>query len=475
MKFRGKIMLSMVALMALLFGIGGSILISISFSSALHREQEAAAASYEMITNTLQLLNDINSWEDGNDVSDSLDEVMDVGGVSWEGRRLSGDGCVYSLTGVRQEEFLDLSGSTDESHYAIGFTENGNGRQLMQISGTLAIGEEALRLDLLRDISSVYETRAEQNRVFYRIYAVILVLCLLLSYIVARVLTANLSKLSCAAREFARGNLSFRSHIDTPDEIGSLARDFDDMAERLETSIAELKDAMKRQEEFMGSFSHELKTPMTSVIGYADLIRRQALSEEECAEAANYIFSEGKRLENLSQKLLSVCLLKKEPIVMKPCSPKEIISTLLEHLRPIYREEGISLSSDCEAGDCRMEPDLMQTVLVNLLDNARKAIQGGEEDAPGKCAGHITLQSRMTADGCVISCTDNGCGIPEESLKHLTEAFYRVDKSRSRALGGAGLGLTLCQKIAALHGGELSAQSDPKKGTTITVTIRSGR
>ena len=124
-------------------------------------------------------------------------------------------------------------------------------------------------------------------------------------------MTMPLNKVSRTARALASGHLESRVNSKTPDEIGQLGSDFDHMADRLEENIVELKMAMEQQDRFMGSFAHELKTPMTSIIGYADLLRSQALNEDETQEAANYIFSEGKRLESLSLKLLDLLMMKK--------------------------------------------------------------------------------------------------------------------------------------------------------------------
>ena len=119
-------------------------------------------------------------------------------------------------------------------------------------------------------------------------------------------LTRPLDKLSGTARALAAGDLTCRANIQTGDEIGQLAREFDAMAARQESHVAALTATMEGQDRFIHSFTHELKTPMTSILGYADLLRRGTLSPEDQANAANYIFSEGKRLERLSLKLMDL-------------------------------------------------------------------------------------------------------------------------------------------------------------------------
>lgn len=212
----------------------------------------------------------------------------------------------------------------------------------------------------------------------------------------------------------------------------------------------------------MGSFAHELKTPMTSIIGYADLLRSQSLDEQEAQEAANYIFSEGKRLEALSIKLLDLLMVKHQPPTLKATRMATVIESLASHLQPVYQQSGITLQCRCQDGLCCLDPDLFRSVLVNLLDNARKALPDG---------GNIYVLGDQTQDGYRVRVLDNGRGMPEEATRHLTEAFYRVDKARSRAQGGAGLGLTLCSRIIELHKGTISFASREGNGTCVTIIL----
>ena len=279
-------------------------------------------------------------------------------------------------------------------------------------------------------------------------------------------LARPLKTLTAATKKISEGDLKCRSGIKSRDEFGQLSESFDAMAQRLEESMNEMQDSVRRREEFMGSFAHEMKTPMTSIIGYADFIRSGSLDEEEQMNAANYIFSEGKRLESLSAKLLDIIVMNNRKIELRSVSPAQLISHLVEYLKPIYSQEGIVLQYKCEEGECLLEPDLVKSLVSNLIDNSRKSFTDG---------GNIYLRSRMLPDGCEIRVLDNGPGIPPEAIDHLTEAFYRVDKSRSRMQGGAGLGLALCSDIAKLHNGTLRIESRIGNGTEVTAELHGGR
>ena len=207
---------------------------------------------------------------------------------------------------------------------------------------------------------------------------------------------------------------------------------------------------------------------MTSLIGYADLLRSGTLTAGEQSEAVGYIYSEGKRLENLSRKLLDLLVLKQNDLPLIEISPADLIGELVERLRPLFAKIGVAVSSDCQKGTCYLEPDLVWSLLLNLADNAQKAMENG---------GVLRFDLKMLSDGCKIRVLDTGRGIPKESLVHLTEAFYRVDKARSRAQGGFGLGLALCQEIAALHNGSIRFENrtDGVRGACVTVELRGGR
>ena len=212
----------------------------------------------------------------------------------------------------------------------------------------------------------------------------------------------------------------------------------------------------------MGGFAHELKTPLTSIIGYADLLRGHEMSDSDKQEAANYIFMEGRRLEVLSLKLLDLIVLKKRDFTFLPISIAQIVEDAAQLVRPVLQKRGVGLRYYCDAGVCKIEPDLFMSLLLNLIDNARKAIDG---------TGEITIRSQTEAGECKIRITDDGRGIPEDELHKIKDAFYRVDKSRSRAQGGVGLGLRLCDEIAALHGGEISFESEVGVGTIVTIKL----
>ncbi len=464
MKFRLKTTCCMLTLMALFFGAGGSALISVTFQNSLLQEKRAAQESYRMILNTLQVVNSMDSWSDEKDISETLEQLsaQDAFGAALQ---LHSETKTLYSKGPAAAHFVNLTGQTDTTHLACTIFSTPEAYYYLQLSGSFYIDKDIYYLDAAYNISSIYETRRQQQEIYQYIFIILLAACACFSYILAFFLTRPLARLSKASREIACGNYDYRSNIKSNDEIGAVSRDFDLMADHLQNSIEELREAMDRQNQFIGNFTHELKTPMTSIIGYADLLRGQTLAKEDEAEAAEYIFSEGKRLERLSLKLLDIFVSKQDAWTLTKASPAKIITALTGYLKHGLLLEHIELDCDCEEGYCQLDTDFFGSLLVNLIENARKALPDG---------GQISVHSAMTSDGCRIQVKDNGKGIPEESITHITEAFYRVDKSRSRAQGGAGLGLTLCAEIARMHNGTISFQSSEGMGTLVTVELKGG-
>lgn len=471
MKFRWKITLCMLALLSVLFGIGGSLLISESFQNSLEREKEAAFGVYRMVWSTLQIVNNLDPYLDQEAIKQTIEQLTSQKRTSWQNLRLSTkDEIIYESTATATylPTLLVISGQTPQPGECLFYTAKGDdGAYYLALLGAAQTSNEiVLYLYMTQDITDLYKTRRLQQQSYLQVFFILQLLCAVLAYTVSRLLTAPLQELSLTSRAIASGELTSRVKLYSNDEISAVAEDFNNMAAQMEDKVRELNEVIANQEQFVGSFAHEMKTPMTSLIGYADLLRSGVLNQQEQAEAAYYIYAEGKRLENLSRKLLELLVLKHKDLPLIKVRPADLIEGLIERLQPICRQSKITLSCDCQKGACYLEPDLVWSLLLNLADNARKAMENG---------GHIHFKLQMLPDGCRIYVLDNGHGIPEQALAHLTEAFYRADKARSRQQGGFGLGLALCQEIVALHNGQIKFANRPDGGSCVIVELRGGR
>ncbi|MCC8077352.1 MAG: HAMP domain-containing histidine kinase [Oscillospiraceae bacterium] len=233
----------------------------------------------------------------------------------------------------------------------------------------------------------------------------------------------------------------------------------------LERGVDNLENVASRREEFIASFAHELKTPLTAIIGYADMLRSKDMTPKSRFTAAGYIFSEGKRLEALFLKLMDIIVAGRQEFELKRFEVGYFIRSIAAVTVPSLSEDGITLDMRWEPGVIEVEPDLFKTLLINLVDNARKASRRNSA---------IELFGKVEDDGYAIYVRDHGRGMPQEELSRITEPFYMIDKSRSRAQNGAGLGLALCQRIAELHATKLEYESEEGKGTTVRILVNGG-
>ena len=464
-----RISLIMTVLMALLFSVGNTIIIHRSYMSSLDREEQEAVDNLQMVNSVFKLSYESTGQLNENQILKTLRSLgtyktsTDVFLLYKDNELIYGN-LQNKEINVDLNSILESMGDEDEG-ISVYYKSDDNGLRYIVSSSVISVDEDKYIICVCRNIDNVILLRKKLYGLFVPSFLVILVVTAIVSWIISSIIVMPLNKLKKATREIADGNLSYRSNIDTDDEIGELSANFDKMAEELDHNVTLLKEAAEEKDRFMGAFTHELKTPMTSIIGYSELLRTQNLSEEDRDDALNYIYSESKRLESMSLKLLQLFVSDKEKLELKKVCPKDMVEDIVTHLRPTLEEQNIKIICRTEDGLANLEPDLVRTLIINLIDNARKAMDK---------KGRIRVDQKFEEGNVVFIITDNGKGMPKEALDHITEAFYRIDKSRSRRQGGAGLGLSLVKKIVDMHDGSIHFTSEEGIGTVVTVRLKGG-
>ena len=311
------------------------------------------------------------------------------------------------------------------------------------------------------DISKTVAGFDSMRQVFFRCYGLGMAAGMALLGFLSAFLSGSLKRMAEAACRMARGDYQERLVVRGRDEIGELAGSFNRLAAAVEEKIQKLQEAAREKEDFVANFAHELKTPLTSIIGYADMIYQKELSREEVRKASGYIWNEGMRLEALSLKLMDLTVLGRQDFILQEMPSEELLRDVAEGLEPVLREKRVELSFRAQAAYIRVEYDLFKSLLINLMDNSVK----------GGCS-RIELLGEAEGEEYRISVRDDGCGIRKEELSRITEAFYMVDKARSRKWHGAGLGLALAERIANIHGGGLVFESEEGSGTTVSFCLK---
>ncbi|MBU3092768.1 HAMP domain-containing histidine kinase [Clostridium sp. CM028] len=351
----------------------------------------------------------------------------------------------------KREEINSLQ--PDKRQYII--KDIGN-KSYIFISNLININNKSYKFTYARNISGIYKERGNQYVFFFKLDVVVSLVFMAFMYFASKYITKPIQNLIGATKRIVKGNFSEKVEIKSKDEFGVLAENFNTMAEVVEEKINELERNNNEKQRFIDNLAHELKTPLTSIIGYANLLRTTKYNEEIFIDGLGYIYGEGKRLEELSFRLMDLILLRKEEFKLQNESIKNIVLEVKGSLLPKLIEKNISLVIEDNDFEMMMQRDLMKVLLTNLIDNAIKASKVKSEI-------HIGINKYKYE----VEIKDHGIGIAKEHIDKIFEPFYMVDKARTRASNGAGLGLSICKKILDIHSGCFVVESEIDKGTSI--------
>ena len=360
-------------------------------------------------------------------------------------------------------------------------------KHYIYVTSQSVIDEKNLWIVSKCDASEAYTLLDEQINYFRLIIIVILIAESAAMYFISRYMTKPLEKLNHVSEEIAQGDYATRVNVKSHDEIGLLAQKFNIMAQAVSDHVDELNDMVHRREQFVADFTHEIKTPMTSIIGYADTMRSMELPREEQMMALGYIFSEGKRLESMSQKLFELIYLRRHDIEKARVHMADLCAEVVKVVEPAYENRHLTIETEIEDTVLTVNRELLVTALVNMMDNARKASEEGQQvEVTGKFVDKMacnilkdktyigeaeSADDRKCMRAYEICIIDHGIGMTKEQAERICDEFYMADKSRARKEGGAGIGMSLVAIILEHHNAVLSVESEPGCGTTMRILL----
>lgn len=455
MKFAWKIFFVSFIMIIVSFGVGGFLLINAVFTGTLDEKTSTLTDNNSYIT--LSLYATCANADTMGYGESSVDYIINnflqqVSGSSADTKVKIGN--ATQLTEFDDITFITKIENGMHSHRIV----QSKGRHWFQAVSHISISGRDLYVETLTDISEIYSSRDSYCGIFRIILLIVAMISSLVLVIFSKFLTRPLVKLSDVAREIAEGNFSERVETTGTGEVKELSDSFNTMVENIESYTDKLKKAARDRDDFVANFTHELKTPLTSVIGYADMLRTYELDADKRRECADYIYREGKRLEKLSANLLEIIVMENSDIKCIDINTEHLFKEIRGSVAFLLKKYGVKLHIKYEKAIIFAEPSLLKTLLYNLIDNACKASKEGQE---------IALLGKTDGERYCFSVCDCGRGIPKDELEKITQPFYMVDKSRSRKMGGAGLGLALCNEIARLHGSTLTIESEENVGTTV--------
>lgn len=469
MKFWQKICLWSILIFVLIFNLASVLLIERTHSKLLQQEINTTLSENMSIHSTVDAIIPILQIYDSldyektvltnignefvaknNDRNSYLEITDDQGRV------------IYSHTDYalpeNREELNDLENNEIKS-----ILRDIDERTILFTSNSVDIQDKEYMFTYMKDVTSIYTERMEQYQFFAKIDIAACLFYIILMFIISKGLTKPIDKMTNTAKIIAQGNFSERVPSTSKDELGVLASNFNQMAEFIEDKIKELEMHNQEKERFIQHFTHELKTPLTSIIGYANFLRVTKYQEEPFMDGINVIYSEAKRLELLSLKLMDLILLKEDQFVLQQGNLRAVLYELEFTLKMKAREKRLELVLKGEDSWMQMDQDLIKVLIFNLVDNALKA--SSEEQS-------ITINVyNNDQQQCVLEVIDQGIGMAEEHIHHIFEPFYVADKARTRRHNGAGLGLSICQSVAIIHHGKFEVMSEEQRGTMIRVVF----
>ena len=463
MKIFWKIFLSILSIVIIMYMTLGGALLYVSFNRYLNSEVEKATNENKMFMLTLKTsieANMINSEDLGMYMESSVVAIKkNMGNAKTQIRvfdnkwnKIYADKSVENL--VKKQDI-----KKQKNLYVINKTE---GKHYLETMLVLKVNDKKYYISIMRDIEQIYNWRDQMTFQYMAILAVALVVSGVLSYVTAKKIAKPIVKLTRTTKNMAIGNYSVRADVKNGGEIGVLTKNFNTMADAMEKNIRQLEDAARAKEEFTASFAHELKTPLTAIVGYSDMLRSMELDKKDITEFSNYIFTQGKRLEKLSYTMMDLISIDKKNIEINSLSMKRLIQKVSETVRPLLKQKKIHYKVTVEEAKIQGNSELLISLFTNIIDNSRKAV---EEN------GNILVNGKRNGDTYSLSIADNGCGMEESEIKKITEAFYMIDKSRARKEGGSGIGMALCEKIVNVHKAQWNISSEPGKGTEVTITF----
>ncbi len=332
------------------------------------------------------------------------------------------------------------------------------------------VGGDGDVLGVVRFAMPLSEVQLEMQAIYRAVLfgaAAALVIALTISYFVSKSMTSPIREMKEIAQRLASGDFSRKVRIKNKDELGELAKSLNTMADELQSKIENLKRLDRVRTDFVANVSHELKTPLTLIKGYIETLEDKAINDtEKAGKFVSIIKEHTNRLSNIIDDLLSLSELElsRDSIVKSEFDLKSLIDDIVLGFGHALAAKQQKLTLEVQGQDFKIsaDRDKIEQVFVNLIDNSIKYT--GE-------SGKIEICLDRQNGEVVVTVEDNGIGIPREDLDRVFERFYRVDKARSRQLGGTGLGLGIAKHIVLAHKGEIRIESDVNRGTKVFVTL----
>lgn len=312
---------------------------------------------------------------------------------------------------------------------------------------------------MFQNTDSIHALMERLNKHFLIVGLVSGLVTIVVIIVLSRKLARPLIEMKEATLKMSKGDFTVALSTNGQDELS-------DLANAIQLLSNDLNHLREERKEFLSSIAHELRTPITFIKGYTDILYKRDLSERDRQKYLRIIIDETNRLSRLIKDLFDLAKMDENAFVInKEClHMDDFVASIEAKLRPAFHEKHIDLFVQCEAGLTLLADTIrLEQIILNLLNNALTYCSSGDS---------TFLQVERNNHFVSIIIKDTGKGIPQKDLPYIFERFYRVDKSRTRANGGLGLGLAIVKELVHAHGGEITVVSEENKGTTFKLLFK---
>lgn len=467
MKLKNKLFINFGILFFITLNISGCFLIKSTFNTSIQKAIDESFREYAVI------YSNIKSGENLNNLFLTTEEIISIKSDNYLSIiqnpsinlefRTKNNKIIYSSNSNNFNLPNKLfSFDNDKANYIIlNFNKTNN----LIISKPISFNNQNFSFTYINNIDSLYNTQNNNIIILFELNFLFILIFLLIIYLISSDITKPLSILSNNIDEIIKGNfnkkLSYSSDIK---ELNTISTNFNLMSEEIKNKIALLSKENLSKQRFINNLTHEIKTPLTSIIGYSSLIINKKIKDIDLIHKSfETIYNDGKRIESLTTNLIKLITLDKSNLDIEDVHVLSVLEDIGNTVKIKLIEHNIDFSIHGFDFIIKTDKYLLTTLLSNFIDNSIKAISN-----------HNTLEKKiiivLNKNSLVIK--DSGIGIPKEDLDKIFEPFYMINKSRVHSIGGFGLGLAICSKIIEILNIKFYISSIPNKGTTIKLIFK---
>lgn len=452
MKYFFKIYLYIFFSIILLFGVISVFFLYSVYHNTLSQEKETALSREHVIYLLINArLNKADEELDYEEIGSFVDQATtdDFMLLDRKGEILYGSNKEY------QADTFELKVPKESEKVLISNVQLLNKNKYLVLTEKLA--DTDLVLVYVDPLVELNQSTTQLTFSYYLLVVIIILLSAIVSLVLANMLIKPITQLIKTTEAITKGDTDTRVSVSTKDELGDLGNSLNAMADKFNQDIDHIQEAKDTQDLFLANLAHEIRTPLTSISGYSQMLKWSELSEEDL-ESVEYIHSESERLSHLSKDILKLTQLNNYELELRNVSTNEITSDL--HLFMKVNSPETLLSVNLDESNLTLDYNLFKLMTYNIMTNSLNA---------SKNLGEMSITGKNNQDNYEFIFEDNGPGIPEDLLTRVTEAFVTSDASRNDH--HLGLGLSIVKKVVELHQGTLEINNKESSGVIVRITL----